>query len=152
MHKVLFSSNHTTWETPQWLFDKLEEEFNFTLDPCCVKETAKCKKYYTPEDDGLIQDWSGETVFVNPPYGRDIVHWVRKANQEAQKGTTIVMLLPARTSTRWFHDWIYNDADEIRFVKGRLCFLLNGEHKGSAPFPSCVVVFNGNNHTKKQTT
>lgn len=142
MHKVVFSSQNTTWETPQWLFDKLNEEFNFTLDPCCVPETAKCSKYYTPEENGLIQDWSGETVFVNPPYGREIVKWVTKAHMEAQKGTQIVMLLPVRTSTRWFHDWIYGCA-EIRLLKGRLTFLLNKENVGRAPFGSMVVVFNG---------
>ena len=141
MHKVLFSSQYTTWETPQWLFDKLNEEFNFTLDPCCVPETAKCKNYYTPKENGLIQDWSGESVFVNPPYGKEIVQWVKKAHMEALKGTVIVMLLPVRSSTRWFHDWIYGYA-QIRLLKGRLKFLLDKQDKGNAPFPSMVVVFN----------
>ncbi|WP_299111987.1 DNA N-6-adenine-methyltransferase [uncultured Winogradskyella sp.] len=142
MDKVLFSSKYMAWETPQWLFDKLDKEFGFTLDPCCLPKTAKCKKYFTPKEDGLIQDWSGETVFVNPPYGRSIVLWARKAHMEAKKGTTIVMLLPVRSDTRWFHDWIYGHA-EIRLLKGRLAFIRDGCRKGSAPFPSMVVVFNG---------
>jgi len=141
MNKVLFSSVHTTWETPQDFFDTLNKEFNFTLDPCCVPETAKCEKYYTPKENGLIQDWSGERVFVNPPYGREIVTWVKKAHEEAQKGTLIVMLLPVRTSTRWFHNWIYGYA-KIRLIRGRLNFLLNKEDKGNAPFPSMLVIFN----------
>lgn len=139
--KALFSSSNTTWETPQAFFDALNEEFKFTLDPCCVPETVKCKKYYTPKENGLLQDWSNEHVFVNPPYGREIVQWVKKAHMEARKGTLIVILLPARTSTRWFHDWIYGYS-EIRLIKGRMNFLLNNKENGSAPFPSMLVIFN----------
>lgn len=147
MHEVLFSSKDKTWETPSLLFETLNTEFNFTLDPCCVKETAKCSKYYTPQENGLIQDWSGETIFVNPPYGREIIQWVTKANEEAKKGTTIVMLLPARTDTRWFHDWVYGHAD-LRFIRGRLAFLLNGKAHGKAPFPSIIVIFNQGSNQK----
>ena len=136
--KLMFSSNDETWATPQDFFDKLNDEFHFTLDPCCSKQTAKCEKYYTIVENGLIQDWSGETVFCNPPYGREIYDWVKKCSLEAKKDdTTVVMLIPARTDTRYFHEFIYNKS-EIRFIKGRLKF---GNAKNSAPFPSMVVVF-----------
>ena len=136
---VMFSSKTDEWSTPQDFFDELNKEFNFTLDPCATPENAKCKKYYTKEDDGLKQDWSGETVFCNPPYGRAIKDWVKKCYEESKKpNTTVVMLIPARTDTSYFHDYIYHKAKEIRFIRGRLKF---GNAKNSAPFPSMVVIF-----------
>ena len=136
---AMFSSTTNEWETPQDFFDKLNEEFHFTLDPCATPQNAKCKKYYTVKEDGLKQDWQGETVFCNPPYGRAIKDWVRKCYEESKKPNTIVvMLIPARTDTTYFHDYIYHKAKEIRFVRGRLKF---GNSKNSAPFPSMVVVF-----------
>lgn len=136
---VLFSSNNEVWATPQDFYDKLNNEFNFNLDPCAIFENAKCDKYFTPEQNGLIQDWKGHTVFCNPPYGRKIYDWVKKCSEESKKnGTTVVMLIPARTDTRYFHDFIYHKAKEIRFVKGRLRF---GGATENAPFPSMVVVF-----------
>lgn len=139
--KVHFSSNSDDWATPQDFFDTLNKEFHFTLDPCADDLNHKCEKYYTKEDDGLKQDWSGEIVFCNPPYGRDMTKWVRKCFNEVYAGDCkcAVMLVPARTDTRWFHDYIYQRA-ELRFIKGRLKF---GESKNSAPFPSMVVVFRG---------
>ena len=135
----MFSSKSDLWATPQEFFDELNAEFNFTLDPCATPENAKCKKYYTKVEDGLKQDWSGEIVFCNPPYGREIGKWVKKCYEEAQKPDTIVvMLIPARTDTSYFHDYIYKKAKEIRFIRGRLKF---GNSKNSAPFPSMVVVF-----------
>ena len=131
------SSKNMTWSTPQNFFDKLNLEFNFTLDPCATPETAKCDKYYTEEDDGLSKDWSGERVFCNPPYGREIKHWVKKCSEENTEIT--VMLIPARTDTKYFHEYIYQKKNvEIRFIKGRLKF---GEATNSAPFPSMVVIF-----------
>ena len=136
---VMFSSKTDEWSTPQDFFDELNKEFNFTLDPCATPENAKCEKYYTKEDDGLKQDWSGETVFCNPPYGRGIKDWVKKCYEESKKpNTTVVMLIPARTDTSYFHDYIYHKAKEIRFIRGRLKF---GNAKNSAPFPSMVVIF-----------
>lgn len=139
---VHFSSRKQDWATPQDFFDKLNEEFRFTLDPCADHLNHKCDKFYTVEEDGLRQDWSGERVFCNPPYGKDVPKWVRKAYEETQKGDCLcaVLLLNARTDTRWFHDYIYHKADEIRFVKGRLKF---GGQATNAPFPSMVVVFWG---------
>ena len=137
--EVMFSSKTDEWETPKEFFDKLNEEFNFTLDPCATPGNAKCKKYYTVKEDGLKQDWQGETVFCNPPYGKAIKNWVKKCYEESRKpNTTVVMLIPARTDTTYFHEYIYKKAKEIRFVKGRLKF---GNSKNGAPFPSMVVVF-----------
>ena len=138
MEKAMFSSQRSKWETPQDLFDKLNAEFNFTLDPCANAENAKCQKYFTQEQDGLRQDWQGETVFCNPPYGREIKKWISKAYQESLKpDTLVVMLLPSRTDTTWFHDYIL-PYGKINFIKGRLKF---GNSKNSAPFPSMIVVF-----------
>lgn len=139
MNKAMFSSKTDEWETPQDFFDALDAEFHFTLDPCATPENAKCKKYFTRADDGLKQDWQGEVVFCNPPYGRAIKDWVKKCYEESQKpNTTVVMLIPARTDTSYFHDYIYKKAREIRFIRGRLKF---GRAKHPAPFPSMVVVF-----------
>jgi len=100
---VHFSSNDQTWETPKAFYEELNKEFNFTLDPCCTKETAKCDKFFTLEDDGLEQSWEGHVVFMNPPYGREIPDWIEKAHNEYQKGATVVCLIPARTDTRYWH-------------------------------------------------
>ena len=142
--ELMFSSKDQTWETPIELFNKLDKEFNFTLDPCCTEETAKCKKYYTPRENGLIQDWTNETVFMNPPYGREISDWLKKAYEESLKGTLVVCLIPSRTDTKYWHDYCMK-ASEIRFIKGRLKF---GNSKNSAPFPSAIVVFNNNKELK----
>lgn len=117
---LMFSSVKDDWETPQDFFDMLNEEFNFTLDAASNSLNHKCKKYYTKENDGLSQPWDYST-FCNPPYGREIGKWVKKAYEESLLGKTIVMLLPARTDTKWFHDYILNNS-EIRFIKGRLKF------------------------------
>ena len=104
MRDVVFSSDSMEWETPQWLFDELNEEFHFDLDPCSTHENAKCDLHYTKEEDGLIQDWTGRRVFCNPPYGHEIGKWVKKAYESK---CLTVMLIPARTDTRWFHQYIY---------------------------------------------
>lgn len=132
--EVMFSSKTDLWATPQSFFDKMNGEFNFDLDTCAIPENAKCERYFTPEIDGLSQSWGGYTAWCNPPYGREISKWVKKA---AESKALVVMLLPARTDTAWFHDYIYHKA-EIRFIRGRLKF---GDGKNSAPFPSMVVVF-----------
>ena len=139
--ELMFSSKTDLWATPQDFFDALNNEFHFTLDVCALPENAKCKDFYTPEVDGLSQPWIGR-VWCNPPYGREIVQWVRRAHISSATGfaEVVVMLLPARTDTRWFHEYIYNKA-EIRFIKGRLKF---GDSKNSAPFPSMVVIFRNN--------
>ena len=136
--KGVFSSQTDEWATPQSLFDELNAEFHFDLDPCATDENHKCAEYYTKADDGLAKNWGGRSVYCNPPYGRQIGKWVRKAYEEAQKpGTTVVLLVPARTDTKWFHDYIYGKT-EIRFIRGRVRF---GDSKHGAPFPSMVVVW-----------
>jgi len=150
VQETMFSSKSEEWETPKDFFEKLDKRFNFTLDPCCTTGTAKCKNFYTKEDDGLSKDWGGHQVFVNPPYGRQIRKWVEKSFKESRKGnTTVVMLIPARTDTRYWHDYCMK-ANCIFFVKGRLHFKnkviadYTGKSKTSpAPFPSAVVVFSG---------
>lgn len=131
------------WETPLDFFNKLNVEFGFTLDPCCTKETAKCNKYFTSKENGLKQNWTGHIVFMNPPYGREISKWIKKAYNESNKGATVVCLIPARTDTRWW--WDYCMKGEILFIKGRLKF--KGKNKqgkivqNSATFPSALVIF-----------
>lgn len=134
--EVMFSRKTDLWETPQDLFDRLNGEFHFNLDVCALPENAKCDRYFTPEMDGLSQPWNG-VCWCNPPYGREIGAWVRRALFSSDAGNTVVMLLPARTDTRWFHDYIYGKA-EIRFLRGRLKF---GGCKKGAPFPSMVVIY-----------
>ena len=121
------------WATPQRLFDQLDAEFHFTLDPCCTKENAKCEKYYTAGQDGLSQSWDGERVFMNPPYGRQIKAWIKKAYET---NATVVCLVPSRTDTAWWHDYCMKG--EVRFIRGRLYF---NDGDGRAPFPSVIVIF-----------
>lgn len=145
----MFSSKSAEWETPQDLFDKLNKEFNFTLDPCATHENAKCKKYYTRKENGLSKSWKDENVFVNPPYGNEITDWVKKCADES-KHAKIVLLIPSRTDTKYQHNYIFKYAKAVCFIKGRLKFenkLLPSWNKegnfkiSSAPFPSQIVVF-----------
>ena len=144
MNKTLLSSNKMNWCTPQDFFERLNKEFNFVLDAAATEKTKKCKLCYTPETDGLLQSWNrGGAVFCNPPYGREISKWVKKAYNESREGFTIVLLIPARTDTSYFHDYIYGKA-EIRFIRGRLYFTdEDGIASNQAPFPSMVVIYNG---------
>ena len=147
MNPVHFSSKTDLWSTPQAFFDKLNAEFNFTLDVCATPENAKCPAFYTSAQDGLQQNWFNDAlnesyesvVFMNPPYGRNIGSWCKKARIEQKKGTTVVALLPARTDTAWFQDFVLPYA-ELRWVRGRLKF---GNSKNSAPFPSVVAIYRG---------
>lgn len=137
INKGLFTSTTDLWYTPHDFYNKLNKEFNFTLDPCATKDNAKCKKFYTKENDGLKQSWDNEIVFMNPPYGRVIKEWIKKASEA--RGGAVICLLPARTDTKYFHEYIYKKENvEIRFIKGRLKF---GGSKNSAPFPSMIVIF-----------
>lgn len=138
--QLMFSSNDQTWETPMELFQKLNNEFHFTLDVCCTEYTPKCNKFFTPESNGLIQDWSNDICWMNPPYSEMYV-WMEKAYKESLKGAVVVCLIPARTDTKYWHDFCMGAA-EIRFIKGRLKF---GDAKNSAPFPSAIVIFNNSN-------
>lgn len=127
------------WTTPQKVFDELDVEFHFDLDPCATDENHKCDTYFTEAQDGLTQDWGGHRVFCNPPYSK-ISKWTEKCYREGQKDNTLVVLLiPSRTDTQYFHNFIYNRA-EIRFVNGRLRF---SGSKTNAPFASMIVIFRG---------
>ena len=130
---LFFSSKSEEWATPQDFFEQIDKEFHFNLDACATAENAKCDKYYTKEQDGLSQEWNG-IVWCNPPYGRSIGMWVKKTYESK---ATVVLLVPARTDTKWFHAYVLGKA-EVRFVKGRLKF---GGCKNSAPFPSMLVVY-----------
>jgi phage N-6-adenine-methyltransferase len=133
--KVHFSSQTVEWATPQLLFDDLDAEFDFELDVCATPENAKCAKFFTKDDDGLAQRWEG-VCWMNPPYGRQIGRWVRKAFESAQQGATVVCLVPARTDTQWWHRYCAHG--EVRLLEGRLKF---GDGRNSAPFPSAIVIF-----------
>jgi len=138
-----FSSKTDLWETPADFFARLDEEFHFTLDVCALPENAKCRRFFTPEEDGLRQAWHG-CCWMNPPYGRTIGAWMRKAWEESRRGATVVCLVPARTDTAWWHD--YAAKGEIRFLRGRLKF---GHAKSSAPFPSAIVIFRPKSHARR---
>ena len=140
LSKGLWSSNTDEWATPQYVFDEWNERYHFTLDPASSDDNAKCVNHYTKEDDGLHKPWGGQTVWLNPPYGKTIGQWVRKAYEESKQGATVVCLLPARTDTAWFHEYCLQG--EIVFIRGRLRF---GGAKWNAPFPSMIVIFKENN-------
>lgn len=131
----IYSSNLLDWETPQWFFDLLDNEFHFTLDVCANSKNAKCKQFFSESDNGLKQEWQG-ICWMNPPYGSAISKWIAKAKQESEKLATVVCLVPARTDTEWW--WNNCIFGEIRFLKGRLKF---GGGKNCAPFPSAIVIF-----------
>lgn len=133
----MMSSKSDTWETPPDLFRQIDREFGFTLDVCALPHNAKCNKYFTPEDDGLLQEWNG-VCWMNPPYGRTIGKWMKKAYDASKNGATVVCLVPARTCSAWWHD--YAMKGEVRFLRGRVRFV-GAPH--SAPFPSAVVIFRG---------
>jgi phage N-6-adenine-methyltransferase len=137
MMSVHFSSKTDLWATPIDFFRKYDEKFGFELDVCATHENAKCKKYFTIDDDGLSKDWVG-VCWMNPPYGREIIRWMKKAYESSLTGATVVCLVPARTDTKWWHE--YAMMGDIEFIRGRLKF---GDAKSSAPFPSAVVVFGG---------
>lgn len=135
---VMSSSKNVDWATPKDWYAYLDLEFGFTLDPCCLPETAKCKRFFTPQDDGLAQSWQDERVYMNPPYGREIGRWMKKAYEEARdNGALVVCLVPARVDTNWWHGYA-TKATEIRFPKGRVKF--EGATSG-APFPVAIVIF-----------
>lgn len=135
--QVHYSSNTIEWATPPDLFQRLDREFGFTLDPCSTADNAKCARHYTKAENGLLQDWSNDVVFMNPPYGRAIGAWIAKAHEESKRGAIVVCLIPARTDTAYWHDHVMQ-ADEVRLLRGRLRF---GGAKAAAPFPSAIVIF-----------
>jgi phage N-6-adenine-methyltransferase len=133
----MFTNASDEWETPGEFFDAVDAVYHFTLDVCATSANAKCGRYYKKEENGLLMSWRG-VCWMNPPYGREISLWVRKAYESSfEAGTVVVCLLPARTDTKWWHDYVLSRAETIAFIKGRLRF----SGKGPAPFPSALVVF-----------
>jgi site-specific DNA-methyltransferase (adenine-specific) len=133
----LFSSRTEEWETPNYVFLSLNKEFNFQVDVCATSENSKCKIFFDKSVDGSRREWSPFRCWMNPPYGRNISTWMKKAFEESQRGALVVCLIPSRTDTKWWHQWVMKAA-EIRFVSGRISF---GTSKQSAPFPSCIVIY-----------
>lgn len=144
MNEGLYSSDRQDWATPQAFFDLVNNEFAFTLDAAASDENAKCLHYFTEDDDALSLEWAG-TVWCNPPYGRAISKWVEKGFTEAQGGATVAMLIPARTDTTYWHDYVMRAA-EVRLIRGRLVFG-TGEAIANAPFPSALIIFRPGDHT-----
>lgn len=146
------TSEKDDWETPQALFDRLDAVYHFTLDPASSHKNAKCAKHFTEQENGLLCSWENEVVFCNPPYGRTLGRWVEKAATEA-KHATVVLLIPARTDTKYFHNYIYKKPNvRIEFLQGRLKFERGGVPLSSAPFPSMLVFFNEDANRKSDGT
>ena len=137
--KPFYNDDKNDWATPQWLFDEINEEFNFTLDACADERNHKCDKYFTKEQDSLKQDWKNEIVYMNPPYSGGVLgDWIKKAYEESLKGATVVCLIPSYTSTKYWHE--YCEKGEIRFLKGKVKY----NDRNPAPFSSCLVIFRPN--------
>lgn len=141
MSKIHYRSETNEWETPNDLYQELDKEFHFTLDPCCTIKNCKCSKGFAIDNgfDGLKESWKGETVFMNPPYGREVGKWIEKAYNESNY-TKIVCLVFSKTDTIWWHEYVMK-ATEIRYIKGRLSFKRSDGFIGRASFPSAIVIF-----------
>lgn len=136
-----YNGNGREWVTPPEVFDPLHAEFSFTLDPCAKPSNAKAARFFTEDDDGLQQDWGRERVFMNPPYGREVYAWTRKAREAAARGALVVGLLPASTDLKWWHDDVVGHASELRWLRGRVRFLTDGPYRASGFFPSVIVIW-----------
>jgi phage N-6-adenine-methyltransferase len=133
-----YNGNGREWRTPPEIFDPLNAEFSFTLDPCSTHENHLCSDYFTEDTDGLRQDWSDRRVFMNPPYGREIYAWTKKARLA---GSLVVALLPASTDLAWWHEDVLGANAEVRFIRGRVRFLTDGPYRASGFFASVVVIW-----------
>ena len=139
--KVKKSLESIIWETPKEIFDPINEELNFTLDVCAIAENTKCKKFFTPQMNGLKQEWGNEICWCNPPYGNTVSKWCKKALEEARKGATTALLIPCKTNTNWWHDFVIPFA-EIRFLRGRVRFIQNGiQFTNAFPFPLAIIIY-----------
>lgn len=138
---VIFSSDDNRWGTPQRLFDYLNTEFHVSVDLCAVQSNAKCSRFFSPSENSLLQEWVG-VCWMNPPYGKEIGLWMKKAFLSSQAGASVVCLVPVRTDARWFQRWVIGKAS-IRFIEGRLRFsgFSGNGHGDSAPFPSMIVIY-----------
>jgi site-specific DNA-methyltransferase (adenine-specific) len=138
LQKAMVSSKTNEWETPKWLFDELNGEFHFTLDPCATPTNTKCPRYYTKEQNGLVYDWKDEVVFMNPPYGGNTGKWLAKAWHDSLRGAIVVCLIVSSTDRSYWHDYIFPYATEVRWLRGRITF---GDANSTAPFASAIVIF-----------
>jgi len=139
-NKGFKTNKYDTWETPNEIFDELNKRFKFSLDVCANKKNAKCKRYFNKKNDGLKQRWKG-ACWMNPPYDSGVIDkWMEKAYLSSLQGATVVCLVPAATSTRWWHD--YAMKGHIEFIKGKVRFGINGDFSKRAPFHSAIVIFN----------
>lgn len=146
-----YNGDGREWRTPPEVYDPLHREFGFTLDPCSTHENAKCERHFTEQENGLVQDWSAHRVFMNPPYGREVYGWTRKARAEAERGALVVGLLPASTDLAWWHDDVVGHAD-VRFIRGRVRFLTDGPYRASGFFPSVIVVWSPKRKRQQSTS
>lgn len=137
MHAQILPSGRTVYETPASVYAPLDREFRFELDVCADEINHKTPAYFTEAQNGLKQVWAPRRCWMNPPYGRDIIRWVRKAYMESQEGALVVGLLPASTDTMWWHEWVQGKA-EVRFVRGRITFVGEG---GQSPHPHAIAVW-----------
>lgn len=135
-----YNGNGRHWQTPPEVFEPLHAEFAFTLDPCATPQSAKCSRFFTEAEDGLVQDWGSERVFMNPPYGREIYAWTRKAREAAARGALVVGLLPASTDLAWWHEDVVGFA-EVRYLRGRVRFITDGPYRASGFFASVIVIW-----------
>ena len=136
-----YNGNGREWATPPEVFAPLDQEFRFTLDPCATVESAKCPRFFTEAENGLERDWGAERVFMNPPYGREVYAWTRKAKEAALRGALVVGLLPASTDLSWFHEDVIAAGAEVRFIRGRVRFLTGGPYRASGFFGSIIVIW-----------
>ena len=142
--KVEKSLASTVWETPPEVFDPINREFKFTLDVCADRNNTKCELFYDEQTNGLIQDWSDNVCWCNPPYGNDVRKWVKKAIIESEKGVTTVLLIPCKTNTNWWHDLVIPKA-EVRFLRGRVKFIKDSiQTKQALPWPLAFVIYRAN--------
>ena len=139
--KVEKSLNSTVWGTPPEVFDPINNEFRFTIDVCAIAENSKCKRFFSPEENGLKQDWSNEVCWCNPPYGNEVPKWCKKALSESKRGATTVLLIPCKTNTNWWHELVI-PFSEVRFLRGRVKFIQNGIQSTQAlPWPLAFVIY-----------
>lgn len=147
-----YNGNGREWETPPEVFEQLDDEFHFTLDPCATAKNHKCPRYFTEHDicvpDGLEADWGVDHVFMNPPYGREVAAWTRKAREAAEQGALVVGLLPASTDLAWWHEDVVGHA-EVRYIRGRVRFLTGGPYRASGFFASVIVIWRPKTEEKK---
>ena len=135
----LHSSNNMNWETPDWLFDALDKEFEFTVDVCADEKNKKCKRFYSEDNSCLDKNWEDERCFMNPPYGRNLPKFMEKAYNESKKGATVVCVVPVRPESKWWQN--YAMKAEIRYFRQRLKFTLTGKRSDVAPFATAIIVF-----------